>query len=56
MRGGGFGGQERMGDAERYLRDADIRALRLALASGACSTSQWALCALRERLLGMVEP
>jgi protein tyrosine/serine phosphatase len=56
MRGGGFGGQERMADAERYLREADIPALRLALASGACSTSPWALCALRERLLGMVEP
>lgn len=55
MRNGGFGGQERMDDAERYLRDADIPALRSALASGACSTSPWALCALRERLLGMIE-
>lgn len=55
MRGGGFGGQERMDDAERYLHDADIPALRLALASGACSTSPWALCAFRERLLGMIE-
>lgn len=56
MRNGGFGGEERMDDAERYLREADIPALRLALASGACSTSPWALCALRERLLGMIEP
>lgn len=55
MRGGGFGGQERMDDAERYLRQADIPALRSALASGACSTSPWALCAFRQRLLGMIE-
>lgn len=55
MRGGGFGGEERMGDAERYLRDADIPALRSALATGACSTSAWALCALKDRLLGVIE-
>lgn len=55
MAGGGFGGEERMGDAERYLRDADIPALRSALASGACSTSPWAMCALRDRLLGVIE-
>ncbi len=55
MRGGGFGGEERMDDAERYLRDADIPALRLALATGACSTSPWALCALKDRLLGTTE-
>ncbi|MDG9759489.1 dual specificity protein phosphatase family protein [Pseudomonas sediminis] len=55
MAGGGFGGQERMGDAERYLRDADIPALRSALASGACSTSPWAMCALKDRLMGVIE-
>ena len=55
MRGGGFGGQERMDDAERYLRGVDIPALRSALASGACSTSAWALCALKDRLLGVIE-
>jgi len=55
MAGGGFGGEERMGDAERYLRDADIPALRSALASGACSTSPWAMCALKDRLLGVIE-
>ena len=55
MRGGGFGGEQRMGDAERYLRDADIPALRSALASGACSTSPWALCAFKKRLLSMIE-
>lgn len=55
MAGGGFGGEERMGDAERYLRDADIPALRSALASGACSTSPWAMCALKDRLLGVID-
>lgn len=50
MRGGGFGGEQRMGDAERYLRDADIGALRIALESGACSTSPWALCQLKAAL------
>lgn len=55
MDGGGFGGEDRMGDAERYLRDADILALRSALATGACSTSPWALCALKARLLGVIE-
>ncbi|MDR8014212.1 phosphatase domain-containing protein [Ectopseudomonas guguanensis] len=54
MRGGGFGGQERVGDAERYLRDADIPALRSAFATGACRTSAWALCALKDRLLGAI--
>lgn len=44
-----------MDDAERYLRDVDIQALRSALASGACSTSPWALCTFRARLLGMIE-
>jgi protein tyrosine/serine phosphatase len=55
MRGGGFGGEDRMGDAERYLSDANIPALRSALATGACSTSSWALCALKARLLGAIE-
>ncbi|VXD01694.1 Protein phosphatase Slingshot homolog 3 [Pseudomonas sp. 8Z] len=50
MRGGGFGGEARMGDAERYLRNADIGALRIALESGACSTSPWALCQLKAML------
>ncbi|WP_296272310.1 dual specificity protein phosphatase family protein [Pseudomonas sp. UBA6323] len=55
MRGGGFGGESRMDDAEHYLRHADIPALRSALASGACSTSRWAMCVFSERLLGMIE-
>lgn len=44
MRGGGFGGEDRMGDAERYLREVDIQKLQVALASGTCSTTPWALC------------
>lgn len=50
MAGGGFGGEDRMGDAERYIRDADVGALRTALESGACSTSPWALCQLKTAL------
>lgn len=50
MSGGGFGGEDRMGDAERYIRDADVGALRTALESGACSTSPWALCQLKTAL------
>lgn len=50
MHEGGFGGEARLGDAQAYLLDADIPALRAALASGACSTSAWAPCALQSRL------
>ena len=46
MRGGGFGGEERLADAEAYLQGVDINALHRALASGACSTSPWALCSI----------
>ncbi|WP_070888014.1 dual specificity protein phosphatase family protein [Pseudomonas sp. D1-3] len=51
MRGAGFGGQERFEDAERYVREVDLARFHQALASGACSTSPWAYCALRDRLL-----
>lgn len=51
MRGAGFGGQERFEDAERYVREVDLTRFHQALASGACSTSPWAYCALREKLL-----
>lgn len=51
MRGGGFGGQERFEDAERYVREVDLTRFGQALASGACSTSPWAYCALRDKLL-----
>lgn len=55
MAGAGFGGEDRMGDAERYIRGADVGALRIALESGACSTSPWALCALKAKLTSLVE-
>ena len=50
MRGAGFGGQERFEDAERYVREVDLTRFGQALASGACSTSPWAYCALRDKL------
>lgn len=51
MREGGFGGSERFEDAERYLQKVDLLRFRTALNSGACSTSPWAYCALKEKLL-----
>ncbi|MDO9620135.1 MAG: dual specificity protein phosphatase family protein [Pseudomonas sp.] len=47
MRGGGFGGEQRMGDAERYLAQVDIARLQTALSSGACNTSPWDLCMVK---------
>ncbi|MDR3055633.1 MAG: dual specificity protein phosphatase family protein [Zoogloeaceae bacterium] len=47
MLGGGFGGEERLDDALRYLRRVDIDKIKAALASGACSTSPWAWCTLK---------
>ncbi|MGE8498869.1 MAG: dual specificity protein phosphatase family protein [Pseudomonas sp.] len=44
MRLGGFGGEQRLGDAEAYLHRVDVHALRVALASGACSTQALDLC------------
>lgn len=55
MAGAGFGGEDRMGDAERYIRGADVGALRTALESGACSTSPWALCQLKAALSDWME-
>lgn len=55
MHEGGFGGEARMGDAQDYLLDVDIPALRTALASGACSTSVWAPCALQSRLQSWIK-
>jgi protein tyrosine phosphatase (PTP) superfamily phosphohydrolase (DUF442 family) len=56
MRGGGFGGEQRLGDAERYLAKVDITELQTALSQGACSTSPWSLCMVMnwftERLKG----
>ncbi|MEQ6328234.1 dual specificity protein phosphatase family protein [Pseudomonas sp. B11D7D] len=51
MRGGGFGGEPRLGDAERYLQQVDIEQLKTALESGACSTNPWALCAMKAWLI-----
>ncbi|MGE8358858.1 dual specificity protein phosphatase family protein [Pseudomonas sp.] len=44
MRLGGFGGEQRLDDAEAYLHRVDVDALREALASGDCSTHAWDLC------------
>ncbi|UCJ18778.1 dual specificity protein phosphatase family protein [Pseudomonas sp. MM211] len=51
MREGGFGGRERFEDAERYLQQVDLARFLSALNSGACSTSPWAYCALKEKVL-----
>lgn len=50
LHGAGFGGVERLGDAEKYVRQVDIAKIKTALESGACSTSPWALCALKARV------
>lgn len=54
MRNGGFGGVERMDDAERYVQEVDLKRLQAALDSGACSTSPWALCAVKARLVNVL--
>jgi len=54
MRGGGFGGEQRLDDAEQYLQTVDIGKLKIALESGACSTSPWALCAMEAWLLDVL--
>lgn len=51
MREGGFGGRERFEDAEDYLQQVDLPRFRAALDSGACSTSPWAYCVLKEKVL-----
>lgn len=40
----GFGGEARMADATRYLENVDVKAIKQALASGACSTQTLAWC------------
>jgi len=47
MRKGGFGDEARLKHGIKYLQDADVEALRSALASGACSTSPLAFCAVK---------
>ncbi len=40
----GYGGEERMAGATRYLENVDVAAIKQALASGACSTQSLAWC------------
>lgn len=40
----GYGGEERMDGANRYLENVDVDAIKQALASGACSTKTLAWC------------
>ncbi|WP_263144879.1 tyrosine-protein phosphatase [Pseudomonas sp. RIT-PI-AD] len=47
MHQAGFGGEDRLGNTERYLRQVDVGRLRAALDSGACSTRRWALCRVK---------
>ena len=55
MRGGGFGGEQRLDDAERYLQQVDIEQLKIALEGGACSTSPLALCAMKAWIVDMLK-
>lgn len=47
MRNGGFGGEQRLDDAENYLRRVEVDKIRTALKTGACSTHPWALCEIK---------
>jgi len=47
MTQGGFGDIAQLKYAIKYLKGADAEALRSALASGACSTSPFAFCAMK---------
>lgn len=51
MFGGGFGDRNRLDDADQFLRRVDTDAIKSALERGACSTSSWAWCAIKARLL-----
>ncbi|MCJ1885644.1 tyrosine-protein phosphatase [Pseudomonas sp. LA21] len=50
MTDGGFGTEDDMKDAIAYVQKADVDKLRQALASGACSTSAFSTCHLKELL------
>ncbi len=50
MTQGGFGTEDDMTDAIAYVQKADVDKLRQALASGACSTSVFSTCHLKELL------
>ncbi|KAF1030983.1 MAG: hypothetical protein GAK37_00995 [Pseudomonas sp.] len=47
---GGFGTSNGFKDGVRYMMKADIDKLRVALANGDCSTSQFALCSVKSWL------
>ncbi|WP_416310653.1 dual specificity protein phosphatase family protein [Pseudomonas sp. W03] len=51
MTEGGFGTEDDMSDAIAYVQKADVDKLRLALASGDCSTSALSSCHLKEWLV-----
>lgn len=53
---GGFGNQDDMNDAIRYVRNADIEAIRQAMSEGSCSPSPVSLCHLRELLSSLAGP
>ncbi|MCR4511539.1 dual specificity protein phosphatase family protein [Pseudomonas sp. 32.2.56] len=55
MRGGGFGGEQRLDDAERYLQQVDIEQLKIALEGGTCSTSPLDLCAMKAWIVDMLK-
>jgi len=44
---GGFGTEDDMTDAIHYVQNADVAAIRQAMADGRCSTSVFSLCHLR---------
>lgn len=50
MTQGGFGENDHFKDGVRYMMHADVDKIREALASGACSTSPYATCALKSWL------
>lgn len=47
MTEGGFGDSHHFKDGVRYMMQADVEKLRVALANGECSTSVFALCSLK---------
>lgn len=52
MTQGGFGQSTHFKDGANYMMKADIPALRAALSSGACSTSPFASCVVKNWISG----
>jgi len=48
MRQGGFGDEDRLDNGISYMNDVDVGAMQTALASGACSTSKFAVCSIKQ--------